>query len=118
MTKYTFDSDIVSDLHKDAYGFRPRENFWEFWTSATDDEKQTEWDSLLQALEQSIARDKEEQSRSVAAFEQHVTNTMCMGAGDRETALRWIMDASICNGDWDFLCYEYGLPYSYFRKVA
>ncbi len=24
---YTFDEDIVSDLHKDAYGFRPCEGF-------------------------------------------------------------------------------------------
>lgn len=118
MTKYTFDSDIVSDLHKDAHGFRPRENFWEFWTSATDDEKQAEWDALLQALERSIARDKEEQTRSVAAFEQLVADTIASGAGDVATAHRWIMEASICDGDWDFLCYEYGLPYLYFKKVA
>ena len=49
-------------------------------------------------------------------FEQHVINTMCMGARDRETALRWIMDASTRNGDWEFLCYDLGLPYGHFNK--
>ena len=25
---YTFDENLVSDLHKDAYGFRPSQSFW------------------------------------------------------------------------------------------
>ena len=38
------------------------------------------------------------------------------GAGDRETALRWIMDASDCDGDWEFLCFHHHLPYGYFKQ--
>jgi hypothetical protein len=41
-----------------------------------------------------------------------------MGARNRETALKWIMDASNANGDWEYLCHELGLPYSYFKQVA
>jgi hypothetical protein len=39
-----------------------------------------------------------------------------MGAGDRATALRWIMEASSANGDWEYLCWDLGLPYHYFTK--
>jgi hypothetical protein len=45
--------------------------------------------------------------------EQHVLNTICMGARDRETALNWIMDAS-ANGDWDYLLLGPGLALSLF----
>ena len=67
--------------------------------------------------QEDIAR-KAAETEAIAKFEQHVTNTICMGARDRETALRWIMDASNANGDWEYLCYDLGLPYHYFRKVA
>ena len=47
---YTFDELSVSDLHKDAYGFRPSESFWQEWTLANDDEKQYLWDSMIDVL--------------------------------------------------------------------
>lgn len=118
--QYTFDDDIISDLHKDAYGFRPRQDFWVWWDNASDDEKQAEWDSLLAALERAVKEEREQEERAIAKFETLVATTIATGAGDRETALRWIMDGSRCgrDGDWDFLCYEYGLPYGYFRNAV
>lgn len=115
---YTFDENIVSDLHKDAYGFRPGTRFWGFWDSATDAEKQAEWDLLIKALERRIEEDAAQEKACIAQFEQLVSKSIAAGAANRETALRWIMDASTCNGDWEFLCYEHGLPYSYFRQAA
>lgn len=115
-TAYTFCNDSISDLFKDVYGMRPGQGFWERWETASDDEKQAEWDWLVQALGQVNAELEEASKSAIERFEKHVTNTICMGAGDRETALRWIMDASICNGDWEFLAYENGLPYNYFGK--
>jgi hypothetical protein len=41
-----------------------------------------------------------------------------MGAKDRATALRWIMDASQAGGDWEYFCFLNGLPYGYFREAA
>lgn len=115
-TTYTFCNDSISDLHKDAYGFRPGVGFFERWETATDDEKQQEWDWLVGVLSRQMEDEAQTMKTSVEKFERHVTNTIGMGAGDRETALRWIMDASICNGDWEFLAYEYGLPFGYFNK--
>ena len=117
-TEYTYCDDVISDLHKDAYGMRPGEGFWQRWSEATPAEKQEQWDWLCQVLERRMEEEAAQEKVCVERFEQHVLNTICMGARDRETALRWIMDASICNGDWEFLCYEHGLPYGYFKKVA
>ena len=113
---YTFDETIVSDLHKDAYGFRPSAYWWQVWSESTDDQKQGTWDDLLDMASHSIERERQAHVRAIEKFEQLVAKTIEHGAGDRETALRWIMDASICDGDWEFLCHEHGLPYGFFNK--
>ena len=48
--KYTFDELSVSDLHKDAYGFRPSESFWREWQASDNDGKQELWDSMIDVL--------------------------------------------------------------------
>ena len=115
---YTFDNDTVSDLHKDAYGFRPSEWFWQEWIEAKDDERQAIWDGLLRALDITMERECEAERVAIERFEALVRVNISAGAEDRETALRWIMDASACNGDWEFLCFTYGLPYRYFAKAG
>lgn len=113
---YTYDVDTVSDLHKDAYGFRPSELFWEEWIGSTDAERQAIWDSLERALEVSMEIERENEQRAIERFEALVRVNIDAGAEDRETALRWIMDASRANGDWEYLCWEQGLPYRYFER--
>lgn len=112
---YTYCDDTVSDLHKDAYGFRPGNDFWVWWESATEVQKQELWDTLVRYSRAEAEEDARRQKQSVERFEALVATTISAGAGNRETALRWIMDASNCNGDWEFLCYEHGLPYGYFN---
>ena len=113
---YTYDVDTVSDLHKDAYGFRPSELFWEEWIGSTDAERQAIWDSLERALEVSMEIERENEQRAIERFEALVRVNIDAGAEDRETALRWIMDASHANGDWEYLCFKHGLPYRYFER--
>ena len=113
---YTFDADTVSDLYKDAYGFRPSDLFWEEWIGANEAQKQEIWDSLERALEVSMEIERENEQRAIERFEALVQVNINAGAEDRETALRWIMDNTKCNGDWEFLCWEYGLPYRYFER--
>ncbi len=103
------------DMYKDAYGVRPR---WIDTTQWTLEVFEAEFASLATAIEQADIQRKADEAEAIAKFEQHVINTMCMGARDCETALRWIMDASTANGDWDYLCWDLGLPYHYFRKAA
>ena len=103
------------DMYKDAWGVRPRGIDTSNWTIEDFD---AEFESLQKTINANFEQEQAQQAEAVKKFEQHVTNTICMGARDRETALRWIMDASNANGDWEFLCYDLGLPYGYFKKVA
>jgi hypothetical protein len=115
--QYTFDEQIVSDLHKDAYGFRPREYFWAEWNNSTDDEKQTIWDGLCADLDAEIQREQQEQAAAVAHFEANVQRNMDLGAPSTEDAIRWILQ-SLDLSEYDlayggsYVCYELGLPYN------
>lgn len=113
---HTFDNDSYSDLHKDTYGFRPSANDYAAWSSATDAEKQVIWDGLCKALQVTIQRDKEDEEQAIERFEKLVTETINNGAKDRSAALRWLMNASTCDNDWEYFCWNYGLPYSYFER--
>lgn len=101
------------DMYKDAHGVRPRGIDTSTWT---EEDFRKEFEYLGQVIDREEALRREAEAEAVAKFEQHVVNTICMGAGDRETALRWIMDASEAQGDWEYFCYLNGLPYGYFNK--
>jgi hypothetical protein len=104
-----------SDFHKDAYGFRPRHVDTSTWTLEDFDK---EFAVFARVCEENHIQQQAAEAEASAKFEQHVTNTICMGAKDRATALRWIMDASQADGDWEYFCYLNGLPYGYFKVAA
>lgn len=103
------------DMYKDAYGVRPRGIDTTSWTEA---DFEAEFQMLGKVIEQEDIARKEAEAEATAKFEQHVTNTICMGAKDRATALRWIMDASQAGDDWEYFCFLNGLPYGYFKEAA
>ena len=115
---HTFDENILSDLHKDAYGFRPRsESFWAAWNSANSDGKQSIWDRLIDDLEATIAADKAASDEAVASFEAQIADNLEIGAPNREAAIRWIVDSlALTESDrmygGEYICYEMGLPTS------
>ena len=106
---------IYWDMYKDAHGIRPRGIDTSTWTL---EQFQQEFEYLGRVIADNENQRKVFEADAIEKFEKHVTDTICMGARDRETALRWIMDASNANGDWEYLCYDLGLPYQYFRKAA
>jgi hypothetical protein len=101
------------DMYKDAYGVRPRGIDTSSWTAYA---FQVEFEHLALTIQANDIARAEAEATAVKNFEQHVINTMCMGARDRETALRWIMEASTANGDWEYFCFLNGLPYRYFER--
>jgi len=118
MTKtYTFDSDIISDLHKDAYGFRPSADFWAWWNTSTDDVRQETWDSLLDTLDRAVAQERLAQAQAEHDFQCRVASLMHLGARDFETAIRWLHEAHNTLGDDDYLEYQLGVGYGYIRKA-
>jgi len=89
---YTYDETIFSDLHKDAYGFRPRgHNFY----TATPAKKQEIWDATIldmeAAQEAEIAREKECEKE----FKNQISKVIQAGAGNRINALRWMTSTEI-----------------------
>jgi len=70
---FTFSSDLISDLHKDAYGFRPSADFMDWWNNQlTDKGRQVEWEYLCKKVEQDIEREKEEAQAAVDEFEKEL----------------------------------------------
>ena len=113
---YTFDEQIVSDLHKDARGYRPTEYFWEEWSQTGDDTRQAMWDNLLEELAAETARQKDAYARAEIHFHQRVQGLMLAGAEDELTAIRWILEAEpftendLAYGS-DYVAWHFGLPY-------
>ena len=113
---YTFDEQIVSDLHKDARGYRPSEYFWEEWSQCGDDTRQAMWDNLLEELAAETTRQRDAYARAEIHFHQRVQGLMLVGAADELTAIRWILEAEalskfdLAYGS-DYVAFHFGLPY-------
>jgi hypothetical protein len=87
---FTFDEQTISDLHKDARGFRPRGAFIEGWNQSDDENKQAIWDGLLRELDRVQLEEERREREALADFELAVLGTIDLGACDRKTALRWM----------------------------
>lgn len=114
---YTYDESILSDLHKDARGFRPCEMFWSNWHACGDDQRQVIWDGLIKELDAEMERERQEHACAIAEFEQSLAKIQGVLRCDRETAIRaWVEsldgteDAKFYGAS--YICFEAGLPYS------
>ena len=92
------------DMHKDAYGFRPRGTDTSSWTEA---DFEAEFVSLSQTIDANYKQKSEYEARIQLAqeavaqhdFERRVLSLLQTGAKDREMALRWIHEAEGSNGE-------------------
>lgn len=115
-TAFTFDATLISDLHKDARGFRPSGAFMDLFDESSDEGKQQIWDGLCRELDDELARERAEQAAAAESFERGVTAALLLGAADRETAIRWVVegleldDSDLMYGG-SYICFELGLPY-------
>lgn len=112
---FTFDENLLSDLYKDAYGFRPGAEYFAWWDSCTDIQKQAHWDCLIDDLESSVERDQAAQTRAIEVFEDRITNLMHDGT-TRAAVAKWLMDAQEVHGDHEYFEYLNDLPYGYMKK--
>jgi len=87
---YTYSDELISDLHKDARGFRPHEAFYEGWTQSDDDNKQAIWDGLCREMDRREEMEARNEAYLLAKFKEEVQSYIELGAGDRQTALRWM----------------------------
>ena len=114
--QYTFDENILSDLHKDAYGIRPTEGFWDWWKLCHNDGKQEIWDRLLEDLRRANEEEKEALTRGIVEAEAEIRDQMTICGCTRRDAVRHLCDAYDCDGDIEHLEYMLRVPYGYFTK--
>lgn len=117
MTAYTFDESIISDLHKDARGFRPYCTWWKNWNTASNEDKQSIWDDLLDELAAETAHQRKLEEKAIQDFEDRIKVLVNMGAKDRDTAVRWIVESlKLSETDkWyggEYICHLLNLPFN------
>jgi hypothetical protein len=111
---YTLCNDLYSDLHKEAFGFRPRDTAWMVWAESSDDEKQALWDRLVEAAKERAALEAQEEAYQIATW----THTFAIAADcgiPREVFLDAMHAVYNTFGDDDFLCWHIGVPYGFFK---
>ena len=104
-----------SDFYKEVYGVRPRWMTDEQWNSE-------EWleqaiAGLTIAAEEEAVRRNDAYARAINLLEDSIaTLIQTQGAADRETAVRWLMDAEDIDDVAFFEC-RMGVPYGYLTEA-
>ena len=119
---YTYDENLVSDLYKDARGYRPDEFFWAEWNDEDYDGRQAIWDRLNETLVDEIVRDRKAKCEAEGRFGDMITANMRLGAPDKIVAIRWILESeSFSNYDLaygpEYVSYRFGMMYDTMWKV-
>ncbi len=113
---FTFDVDLFSDLYKDCFGFRPRNHSFYKYVETDPVIAQELWDNLLRELDREQKRAEEMKEIHSLRFENHIQEVINLGAGDRKTALKWIIE-SYENEDASYICWDMALPYEYEKEI-
>lgn len=110
---YTFDDLTVSDLYKEAYGFRPSADWRLWWTQLSDIRKQEEWDWLCFQADEEGNHEKARQGLALRNLEDRIDRAIYDGAYDREQAIRQILQEEGLDEEQDagYICYKLGLSY-------
>lgn len=101
-----------SDMYKDAYGVRSR-NDTSSWTIEKYEE---EIKFLDQMIFYTIEQEAIQRKKDIEYFESRIAEAITLGAKDRDDAINMLMKASELEGDFNVLEFMYGLPYNYLKK--
>jgi hypothetical protein len=116
MTEYNYDENLISDLHKDARGYRPREGFWSEWANLSDAGRQDVWDGLLREFDRAYEEQKDAEQRHLEKFRETLRKVMTSQAVDWHTALRWLMQAD-GEQDLEHFLWKQGVSWSKNREI-
>ena len=101
----------IYEGHKDAFGTKGRH--YDF-KNMTMEELKAEADYISNAVKNTMEEEAQAEKQRVEQFEAQVKHTIAAGAGNRKTAIRWIIDGEGLTDEKDmsYICYSLGLPYS------
>ena len=98
---------IISDLSKDAFGFRVRKDY----SAMSDAELQETWDYYCRELEDSMAREKAFKESARKDWTSRMSKLSVSLSAPLKDVIRWDMDAEGANGDIGFYCYLTGMSF-------
>ena len=104
-----------SDYHKDAYGYRPRYNYQDY----TLEQLKADYERFGAICEENRKAEEIRHQACVKSFEALINKTIGIGANDRVTALRWIIDGAN-DSDLGYILYTHGISQytDYGRKIT
>lgn len=85
--------ELISDLHKDARGFRPGAAYMEMFNEKPYAEQQGVWDALCEELAEREARDRQNELTAQRTYEVRIAGMMSDYSISRADAMRWIIEA-------------------------
>ena len=109
LDRYFLETDVY-EMHKEAYGVKGRHyNFAEM----SDDDLKKEFEHLCEVAKREREIEKRYEEEAYKKFENNITKTIELGAGDRETAIKWILEGEGLDNEKDtsYICYCLGLGY-------
>ena len=100
----------VYEMHKDAYGVKGRHYDFD---NMSNKELEEELDRLCAVAKAEREAEEQYEKETYENFEGRVAETLKMGAGNRETAIKWILQAEGLENEKDagYICYNLGLSY-------
>ena len=116
MSEYTYSEELLSDLHKDARGYRPREGFWSIWDAASEDKRQEIWDGLLVEMDRSVEEERYAEGRNLEKFRAVLRTVTTSQRVDWRTALRWLMQADN-EQDLEHFLWKQGVSWEKNREI-
>ena len=110
----TFSTEIFSDLHKDAFGYRPSSDH-PFYSSS-DDDKQSCWDYTVKQLEIRELEEKEAEAEAVKQFKIDMFSINLMDTN--EQALARMVDVNTLEHDQaiEHWVWSFGILFTPFGK--
>ena len=105
----------IYDAHKTAFGCKGRHYDFD---SMTLQELKDEADYISRACDEQMALEAEQEARSIKEFKALVQKTIANGAGDEETALRWLSQGETFYHmqDVESWVWDYGILFTDYGK--
>lgn len=99
----------VSDMYKSAYGVRPRG----FYDDHSVEQLKVLLDDLSATADEVYEQEQKQEQANIVAFENLIAETISNGAGNRKTALRWLLD-----DEYDVGYFAYMNGFDQYTKVG
>jgi hypothetical protein len=105
---------IYSDVHKDAYGFRPRYDYYSYSL----EQLEADFARFGQMISEATEAEALAERAAVAAFKSTIRTLIEVGAGDEETALRWLASEAVkeCGPDWEHYLWKMGILHTEYGR--